>query len=92
MNYGDLEPDVQAAVKHHPSMDIVDVRAKSDSMGHAYFLSSPAALSDVILVLREHDKPGAANGRPLIDDPEGFWELPDGYPFHNQALKPTKKR
>jgi hypothetical protein len=34
----------------------------------------------LILVLRDHRRPGAPHGRPLYDNPEGFWELRDGYP------------
>lgn len=77
---GDLGSDFAVAAKKHPIMNFVDVRAQTDRRGHGYFLSSPAALSDLILVLRDHRAPGAANGRPLFDDPEGFWELRDGYP------------
>jgi hypothetical protein len=84
LDYGDLSSEMQAALKNHPILDVVEVRAKSDRTGHGYFLSSPAALSDVILVLRNNAKPGAANGRPLVDDPDGFWELDDGYPFVKQ--------
>lgn len=77
---GDLSPELEALAKKHPVLNVVQVTAKTDSTGHAYFLSSPAALSDLILVLRDHKKPGAANGRPLIDAEGGFWELNDKYP------------
>lgn len=87
--FGDLSPEMQAASKHHPVMNIVDVRAKTNATGHDYFLSSPAALSDVILVLRDHGAPGEANGRPLFNDPTGFWELNDGYPFLKSPAKPS---
>jgi esterase/lipase superfamily enzyme len=78
--FGDLGPEFAAAVKSHPVLDIVDVRAKTAKKGHGYFLDSPAALSDLILVLRDGRKPGEANGRPLFNDPEGFWQVRDGYP------------
>jgi len=77
---GDLPPQAAQALKQHPVLSIVDMHAKTDRRGHGYFLSSPAALSDVILVLRDHRKPGADHGRPLVDNPTGFWELHDGYP------------
>lgn len=57
-----------------------DVRAKTTMSGHDYFISSPAALSDVILVLRDHLPPG--EGRPLLNREGGFWELRDGYLDH----------
>ncbi|MCI0629647.1 MAG: alpha/beta hydrolase [Phycisphaerales bacterium] len=77
---GDVDPRAGSAIDNHPILNIVDMRAKTDRRGHGYFLSSPACLSDVILVLRDGRAPGAANGRPLIDRPSGFWELRDGYP------------
>jgi esterase/lipase superfamily enzyme len=78
--FRDLGADFADAAKHHPVMSVVDVRAETDKRGHGYFLSSPAALSDVILVLRDQRAPGAEHGRPLNDSPHGFWELRDGYP------------
>lgn len=90
LNFGDLSSEIQTSIKSHPVLSIVEVRAKTDRTGHGYFLSSPAALSDVILVLRDNDRPGAANGRPLVDDPEGFWELYDGYPFQNVDTSKAK--
>lgn len=76
----DLDSSMEVAVEKHPILSIVDVRAKTDRRGHGYFLSSPAVLSDLILVLRDRKAPGAANGRPLTDRPGGFWELGNGYP------------
>ncbi|MCI0365208.1 MAG: alpha/beta hydrolase [Phycisphaerales bacterium] len=83
--FGDLGSSYAVAVKKHPLMNVVEVRAKTDRKGHGYFLSSPAALSDLILVLRDDRPPGAANGRPLYDDPEGFWQVKDGYPSQVEA-------
>lgn len=76
----DLSPDFAAAFRRHPFINVIDMRAKTDKRGHGYFLSSPAALSDLILVVRDGRKPGAVNGRPLYDAPEAFWQLRDGYP------------
>jgi esterase/lipase superfamily enzyme len=76
----DMPAEIAEAVKHNPVTAVVDMRAKTITNGHGYFLDSPACLSDFILVLRDGRKPGAANGRPLYDDPDGFWQLKDGYP------------
>lgn len=84
--FSDMDADVATAIKHHSTMSIVDMRGKTDRTGHGYFLSSPAALSDLILVLRDGRKPGAANGRPLYDDPKGFWQLRDGYPSQGETV------
>ncbi len=83
----DLGPEFGVAFRRHPFINLIDMRAKTDKRGHGYFLSSPAALSDLILVLRDGRKPGAANGRPLFDDPENFWQLRDGYPTTPSPLK-----
>jgi len=88
--FGDLPKDLSRAAHHHPLLDIVDMRARTDRTGHGYFLSSPACLSDVILVLRDNVQPGDANGRPLFDNPVGFWELYDGYPTDNTPKKKHK--
>ena len=49
-------------------------------IGHSYFYSHPAALSDLILILRDNRNPGEAEGRPLVPLDPGFWRLDDGYP------------
>jgi hypothetical protein len=48
-------------------------------LGHGYFHSSPAASSDLILVMRYGRRPGAENGRPLKNLQEGFWMLENDY-------------
>ena len=88
LSYGDFGPDIALAAKKHPVLSIVDVRAKTIKKGHGYFLDSPACLSDFILVLRDGKKPGEANGRPLYDNPDGFWQLVDGYPSATSAKAP----
>ncbi len=84
----DMHPDVAKAAKHHPVMSMVEMEGKTIKKGHGYFLDSPAALSDLILVLRDGKRPGAANGRPLYDDPEGFWQIRDGYPSAQSDATP----
>lgn len=84
---GDLGGDLASFVKKHPIVNVVDVRAKTIGAGHNYFITCPEALSDVILVLRDHRAPGAANGRPLFDNKGGFWEIHDGYPNNVRKSK-----
>ena len=62
-------------------IQLIDVKAKTDFFGHGYFISNPAVLSDLILILRDNRLPGAENGRPLLRGEGGFWELNDGYPY-----------
>ena len=59
---------------------MVSTDLKADFIGHSYFYSHPAALSDLILILRDNRQPGEANGRPLVQLSPGFWRLDDGYP------------
>jgi hypothetical protein len=61
-------------------MNVIDVLADTGFLGHSYFHENPATSSDVILVLRDNRGPGAENGRPLLKQQEGFWEIKDGYP------------
>ena len=58
----------------------VSTNLKAGFIGHSYFYSHPAALSDLILILRDNRGPGEANGRPLVQLSPGFWRLDDGYP------------
>ncbi|MHC4083197.1 MAG: alpha/beta hydrolase [Planctomycetota bacterium] len=70
---------------------VVDSRIKTDFLGHGYFLSSPATLSDLILDLRYDRKPGAANGRPLTEIAPSYYILDDNYP-QKAAPMPTGMR
>ena len=61
-------------------IQLIDVKVKTDYLGHGYFISNPSVLSDLILVLRDGLPPGAEFGRPLVRREDGFWELREGYP------------
>ena len=68
-------------------IDFIDARVDSGFLGHAYFHSSPAVSSDLILLLRNNFKPGKECGRPLTPDPEGnkrYWSIGKGYPYANK--------
>jgi len=60
--------------------EIVDSRIRSKGMGHNYFLSNPATLSDLILVLRYDRPPTAEGGRPLTEIAPNWYILDDNYP------------
>jgi len=64
-------------------IDFIDARVNSGFLGHAYFHSSPAVSSDLILLLRDNLKPGAENGRPLTPDKRSkrYWSIGKGYPY-----------
>ncbi|MEM7227560.1 MAG: alpha/beta hydrolase [Planctomycetota bacterium] len=75
-----------------PRFDIVDVRARDlGEYKHNYFVENPAALSDIILLLRDNRIAGAEHGRPLVRDESGFWLLYDGYPVGGRHMRELDK-
>lgn len=77
---GDLNKFQLKQLKKLPQINLIRVKANLDFLGHGYFISNPAVLSDLILILRDDRDPGAENGRPLHLSEGGFWELGDDYP------------
>ena len=64
-------------------LNLIRVNAKLDFLGHGYFISNPAVLSDLILILRDNRDPGVENGRPLRKTSGGFWILDEHYPVRS---------
>jgi hypothetical protein len=60
-------------------VQFIECKVSGLAESHSYVFTHPAALSDLILVLRDRRDPGAANGRPLRQPMEGVWELTDDY-------------
>ncbi len=75
----DFTPNVRKALARMPNLQFIDCNITGDSINHDYVFGNPAALSDLILVLRDRRPPGAEHGRPLRQPLEGVWELSDGY-------------
>jgi esterase/lipase superfamily enzyme len=76
----DFSLPARQALAKLPNLQIVDCKVTHFSTSHDYVFAHPAALSDLILVLRDRKDPGAANGRPLFQPVEGVWELHNDYP------------
>jgi pimeloyl-ACP methyl ester carboxylesterase len=76
----DFSPEVRAALAKLPNLQFVDCKVTHFSTSHDYVFAHPAALSDLILVLRDGRPPGAEHGRPLLQPVEGVWELHNDYP------------
>jgi esterase/lipase superfamily enzyme len=77
----DLSPKVRQALTRLPQLQFIECKApRFSSYNHDYIFSDPAALSDLILVVRDRRPPGAQNGRPLLQPVEGVWELTNDYP------------
>jgi esterase/lipase superfamily enzyme len=75
----DLSPQQQETLAQADGIQVVDVNVKSGFIGHSYFITNPAVLSDIILVLRDGRRAGAENGRPLERMDGVFWSLDDRY-------------
>jgi esterase/lipase superfamily enzyme len=76
----DFSPKMRNALAKLPNVQFIECKLSGLWIGHSYIYDHPAALSDLILVLRDSRDPGAANGRPLRQPAEGIWELTDDYP------------
>lgn len=77
----DVSPKLRQTLSKLPHVQLIECKLTGSnwSLNHAYVFSNPAALSDLILVLRDGRAPGAQNGRPLNQPAEGIWELTDRY-------------
>lgn len=82
----DYTEEQRARMQRLTGVNFVQVKAKTDFLGHGYFISNPCVLSDLILVLRDNKAPGVEHGRPLISAGGGFWVLYDGYPGPRRGL------
>jgi esterase/lipase superfamily enzyme len=65
----------------------VESKTKTSFIGHGYFYSNPAVLSDLILLLRD-DAWVDDTKRPLEPTEHGFWIIRDGYPQTSKADLP----
>jgi len=61
------------------NVNIIEVQGVDSGLGHGYFRSSPAASSDLILILRDGSRPGEPT-RPLKREVLNFWTMPKDYP------------
>jgi hypothetical protein len=66
----------------------VESRTDGGLIGHGYFHSDPATSSDLILVIRDQRRPGAAHGRPLPPVDINTWALDKGYPSGQIGSRP----
>lgn len=73
-------PDMGPKLKQISDLQFVEFQGKSDTAGHGYFHSSPAASSDLILAIRYDRLPGAEHGRPMQPKGVNFWGIDEDYP------------
>jgi esterase/lipase superfamily enzyme len=75
----DFNPKMKRGLAKCPNVTFVECKLSGLWIGHNYVFTHPAALSDLILVLRDRRDPGAEHGRPLHQPADGIWELRDDY-------------
>lgn len=75
----EFSPRARRLLAAMPNLQFVECQVSRFSNSHNYIFAHPAALSDLILVLRERRDPGPENGRPLRQPVEGIWELTNEY-------------
>lgn len=73
-----FSPKDRALLKQLPGVQVVITDVQGFSTSHDYVFNNPAALSDLVLVLRDGKSGGAANGRPL-KPLDGLWLLDNTY-------------
>ncbi|MCC6678684.1 MAG: alpha/beta hydrolase [Phycisphaerales bacterium] len=78
MRLDDFTPEARALALQLGQLQFINCRVRGyDS--HSYILQHPAALSDIILALRDGRTPGAEHGRPLTQPFPGMWEMEPDY-------------
>lgn len=80
---GDLHLDDIPVQSRHlfgqiTALQLINCKVTGGS-SHAYVMQHPAALSDLLLVLKGDAPPGAEHGRPLTQPFEGVWEMDNEY-------------
>ena len=84
----DQTPRRAELLRHLPDIQFIDARVAGSGFGsHFYFCGHPAVSSDLILLLRDNRRPGAANGRPLAREADGFWRIDQDYPAPTQGTQ-----
>ncbi|MDX2114250.1 MAG: alpha/beta hydrolase [Planctomycetota bacterium] len=61
-----------------PAIELINAEVTGFT-SHSYILQHPAALSNVILVLRDGKLPGPENGRPMKRIAESIWQIDNSY-------------
>jgi esterase/lipase superfamily enzyme len=75
----DISAEGRKSLMRTDRVQVIDSKVDSGFLGHSYFITNPAVLSDLILVLRDNRGPGPEKGRPLQRKDDGFWTITDTY-------------
>jgi esterase/lipase superfamily enzyme len=74
-----FSPQQVKLIEQMPQIQLVECQVNGFASSHAYVFGNPAAMSDVVAVLRDRKDVGAANGRPLESRGNGTWLLTNDY-------------
>ncbi|MBX3358117.1 MAG: alpha/beta hydrolase [Phycisphaeraceae bacterium] len=89
----DIKPEAARRLQEYGAIEFIDCDVSGFSSSHAYAFEHPAALSDLILVLRAQCAAGEATARPLEQPAPGLWRLTNTYRSQVQApSEPTGPR
>jgi esterase/lipase superfamily enzyme len=75
----DFTPRAREVLANLKGFQTIDCNVSGFATSHAYLFDDPAALSDLILLLRDRCDPGADHGRPLQSQAPGLWFLDNDY-------------
>lgn len=84
LQMSDFQPALLAGLEREARVYFIRVDQEKRGLGHSYFRSNPAVLSDIALALRTRALPGAEQ-RPLVRDSVGVWALHRDYPLARRA-------
>lgn len=75
---GDFDERARSRIAHLNNLQVINCEVTGHT-SHSYILQHPAALSDLLLLLRDQKPPGAENGRPLKPVGDSIWTLDNSY-------------
>jgi len=75
----DFTPEAREKLSHLKGFTLINCNVSGYSGSHDYAFVHPEVVSDLILLLRDGEPPGASNGRPLKEQFQGVWEITNDY-------------
>ncbi|MGA0871321.1 MAG: alpha/beta hydrolase [Phycisphaerales bacterium] len=75
----ELTPVQSKLFQELKQINLIECQVSGYGSSHAYVFGDPAAMSDVVAVLRDRRDAGAEHGRPLEALEQGTWLLTDDY-------------
>ncbi|NBX24706.1 MAG: alpha/beta hydrolase [Planctomycetes bacterium] len=74
-----FSPSQIKLIEQMPQIQLVECKVSGFGSSHAYVFGNPAAMSDVVAVLRDRHDVGPGQGRPLESRGNGTWLLTNDY-------------